>query len=162
MSNKYYIANDGSIHSSPRTESKSMVNVKEISRKMLNGPGEYSQDKMFSFWIIAFVVSVFVALGINKCLIPMFMNFEDELFIEIAPYVVIIGAIAGSGLYGFFYARKVGYSLWSYCLIPIVALLGILGAVIAIAVIWFVAMICVGILIIGSLVVIFVAMLGGG
>lgn len=159
MATNLYVAEDGTIHRSPVTA----VNNGANRNNTFNRSGSsvrtqhmeescVSEERAVWFWIVSIVLSVLVGLAVNACLGASFTDTSGDFASVITPYVVMIGSLAGTILYGIFCAKKVDYNMWAYILGALSALGGIAAAFIAAIVICIV--VAIGLVILGIALVI--------
>ena len=149
MTTNLYVAEDGTIHRNPVTVVNNTANSENVYNHLSNNERlRYREELQVSmrravwFWIVSIIVSVLIGLGVCAGLGVSFAESGEDFTSLIAPYVVMGGALAGTILYGIFYAKKVYYNLWAYVLAALSAFGGIVTASIAVAIICVVAIIC--------------------
>lgn len=166
MAREFYVADDGSIHSHPMNvanSSRSLTNpsdtaIRTHTRAEHRSTSQVSNTRIVWFWIISMIFSVLVALGVVYGVKQYFgtevFGGESELLETIWPYIVFIGALAGSILYGIFCAKKLNYNLWSYIISVLSSVGGIIAAGIAVAIIYVVICLILCVLAIGLVIAI--------
>jgi len=154
MANNFYFSNDGTIHKNPST----VVNNSGNPRKGVDNNYEEnirtgnqslyltSDDRNLWFWIFSIITSFLIGLGSYQTFGVQIFGNDGGFYSTIGPYIMVIGAIAGSFLYGKNYAVKLDYNLWTYFLSFLFSLLGIVASVIAVFVISLIVMIILTIL----------------
>lgn len=167
MAANLYVAEDGTIHRNPVTVASNTTNRDNVfSRPANNVRTQYravqqvSEERVVWFWIVSVIVSILIGLGVNACLRISFAETEGDFAFVIAPYIVMIGSVAGSILYGIFCADRVDYNLWAYFLAALSAVGGIIATAIVVAIICVVVIICFCALIFSIIIVIICAILG--
>lgn len=172
MARDFYIAEDGSIHSHPvtvanppgsrtNTYTPAPVATYAHTRTDYKPVPQTGTGRIVWFWIIAIVVPLLIAVGVTQGFGTEIYGDGSEFFATIGPYVVFVGALAGSTLYGVFCAESVDYNLWAYILSALSSVGGIVVAGIAVTIISFVVMILFYILIIGLVIAIICGIVGG-
>ena len=164
-----YVAEDGTIHRNPVTGTNNVTNHDSAysSRPADNIRADYrsteqaSPERVSWFWLVSMIISVLIGIGVNECFGINVTESKGDFLTAIAPYVVIIGSLAGSILYGIYCAKKVDYNLWAYVLSAVSSIGGIIGTVLAVGIIYAVVMICLYILAIAFIIGIICAVLGG-
>ena len=172
MAREFYVAEDGSIHSHPvtvadnpgnRTNAYTPAPVATYAhvRTEYRPTPQVGTGRIVWFWIISIIVSILIAFGVMQDFGPEVYGDDGEFFATIGPFVVFIGALVGSILYGIFCAKFVDYNLWAYILSALSSIGGIIATGIAVAVISFIVMILYYVLIIGFVIAIFCGIAGG-
>ena len=164
-----YVAEDGTIHRNPVTGANNVTNhdsaysnrPADNIREDYRSAEQPSPERIAWFWLVSIIVSVLIGIGVNECFGMNITESEGDFLTAIAPYVVIIGSLTGSILYGIYCAKKVDYNLWAYVLSAISSIGGIIGTVLAVGIIYAVVMICLYILAIAFIIGIICAVLGG-
>ena len=148
MASNFYVAEDGTIHRTAQSERTcSRVNNNAVLRTLdsirdtIPPVHQVSEERVTCFWIISVIISLLIGAVVNKCLGLSFSGGEDDFLYTIAPYVVMIGALAGSIFYGIRYAKDVDYNLTAYFLSGLTALGGIIAAAVAVGIICLIVMI---------------------
>lgn len=121
MSSEFFIASDGTIHSKPSSHSQQNQYHTGESRKIL-------------YWILSMIVAVGIGvlvLGLLKePVVNGFVssrNKYDRFYGAVLPYLIVIGSVVGSLLYGIFFASGNDYNLLAWLLSSLSAALGILA-----------------------------------
>lgn len=172
MASEFYVAEDGSIHRNPvtvannnrnntNTNAHTPVIVHDQPRTEYRSAHRVSEGRIICFWIFSITVSVLIAIGVTQGFGTEIYGNDDEFIATIGPFLVFAGALAGSILYGIFFAESVDYNLWAYVLSAFSAIGGIIAVGIAVAIICFVVMILFYILIIGFVIAIVFGIAGG-
>lgn len=172
MAREFYVAEDGSIHSHPVTVANTPGNRTNTYNPApvatyANARTEYraiprvSSERVAWFWIVSIVVSLLIAVGVTQGFGTEIYGGDGGFFATIGPFVVFIGALAGSILYGIFCAKSVDYNLWAYILSALSSVGGIIATGIAVAIICFIVMILFYILVIGFVIAIICGIVGG-
>ena len=113
------------------------------------------------FWIVSIIISLLIAVGVTQGFGAEVYGSDGGFAATIGPFVVFIGALAGSILYGIFCAKSVDYNLWAYILSALSSVGGIIATGIAVAIVCFVVMILFYILIIGFVIAVICGIAGG-
>lgn len=172
MASEFYVAEDGSIHRHPVTVKNntgdhtntyvpSHVATHAQARTEYRPIHQVSEGRIVWFWIVSIIVSILIAVGVTQCFGAEVYGDDGGFFATIGPFVVFIGALAGSILYGIISAKSVDYNLWAYILSALSSVGGIIATGIAVAIISFVVMILFYILIIGFVIAIICGIAGG-
>lgn len=171
MASEFYVAEDGSIHRHPVTVVNNTGNrtntyapthaVNGQARTAYRPIHQVSEGRIVWFWIISIIVSILIAAGVTQGFGTDIYGDDGGFFATIGPFVVFIGALAGSILYGIFCAKSVDYNLWAYILSALSSVGGIIAAGIAVAIISFIVMVLFYILIIGFVIAIICGIAGG-
>ncbi len=168
MAANLYVAEDGTIHRNPVTVVNNNTNRNNVVNHPMNNVrtqyreiSQVDEGRAFWFWIVSVIGSILIGLGVNACIGVSFSETGGDFVSVIAPYVVMIGSLAGTILYGIFCAKKVEYNLWAYVLAALSALGGIVATSIAVAIICVVAIICFYVLVIGLIIGIICGIAGG-
>lgn len=171
MESKFYVAEDGSIHSHPvtvvnntgnYTNTHDPISVANMQTRTEHKPNhQVGENRVVAFWLVSIVISIWIAVGVMEGFGAELYGSDGGFAATIGPVVVTIGALAGSILYGIFFAKSVDYNLWAYILSALSSVGGIIVAGIAAAIICFVVMILFYILIIGMVIAIICGILGG-
>ena len=172
MAREFYVAEDGSIHSHPvtvannpgnRTNTYTPAPVATYAhvRTEYRPTPQVGTGRIVWFWIISIIVSILIAVGVTQGFGPEVYGDDGGFFATIGPFVVFIGALAGSILYGVFCAESVDYNLWAYILSALSSVGGIIATGIAVAIISFVVMVLFYILIIAVIIGVICGIAGG-
>ena len=172
MASEFYVAEDGSIHRNPvtvannsgdrtKTNAQTPVIVHGQERTEHRPAHQVSEGRIVCFWIVSIIVAILIAVGVTQGFGPEIYGCDDDFVATIGPFVVFAGALAGSILYGIFFAESVDYNLWAYILSAGSSAAGIIVVGIAGAIICFVVMIMFYILIIGFVIAIVCGIAGG-
>ena len=122
---------------------------------------QVSEGQKVWFWIVSIIMSLLIAVGVTQGFGAEVYGSDGGFAATIGPFVVFIGALAGSILYGIFCAKSVDYNLWAYILSALSSVGGIIATGIAVAIVCFVVMILFYILIIGFVIAVICGIAGG-
>ncbi len=172
MAREYFIAEDGTIHNEPALlANDDMSNAYSRSSAISTGHSqtrsEYmsrdhiSHGRIACFWMISCFITALIAFITTRTVGPTVYGNDQGFFATIGPYIVFIGAFAGSILYGIFCAKSGEYNLWAYILSALSSIGGIIAAGIAVAVISLVAVVLFYVFIIALVIAIICAIVGG-
>lgn len=172
MASEFYVAEDGSIHRQPvtvvnntgnrtNTDAPASIDTHVQARTEYRAVHQVSEGRIVWFWIVSIIVSILIAVGVTQGFGPEVYGDDGGFFATIGPFVVFIGALAGSILYGIFCAKSVDYNLWAYILSALSSVGGVIATGIAVAIISFAVMILFYILIIGFVIAIIFGIAGG-
>lgn len=172
MASEFYVAEDGSIHRHPvtvvnntgnhtNTYAPAHVATHAQARTEYRPIHQVSEGRIVWFWIVSIIVSILIAVGVTQGFGAEVYGDDGGFFATIGPFVVFIGALAGSILYGIFSAKSVDYNLWAYILSALSSVGGIIATGIAVVIISVVVMILFYILIIGFVIAIICGIAGG-
>ena len=166
MACEFYVAEDGSIHRQPmtvvnntgnRTNTHAPTPVSNVQTRAEHRPiHQISESRIVWFWIISIIISILIAVGVIQEFGTEIYGSDGGFVATIGPYVIFIGALVGSILYGIFCAKSVAYNLWAY----ILSALSSVGGIIAIGIVCFVVMILFYILIIGLVIAVICGIVG--
>ena len=167
MSSEFYVAEDGSIHRHPvtvvnntgnrtNTDAPDSIDTYAQARTEYRAVHQVSEGRIVWFWIVSIIVSILIAVGVTQGFGPEVYGDDGEFFATIGPFVVFIGALAGSILYGIFCAKSVDYNLSALSSVG-----GIIATGIAVVIISVVVMILFYIPIIGFVIAIICGIAGG-
>ncbi len=138
MASEWYVAEDGSIHRHPVTV---VNNTRNRSTANARGGNAYRSIHQVSvgrkvwFWIVSIIISLLIAVGITQGFGAELYGSDGGVVATIGPYVVFVGALAGTILFGIFCADKMDYNLWAHILGALSPIGGIIAVAIAIFVI---------------------------
>jgi len=171
MASEFYVAEDGTIHRHPvtvvsntRNRTNTYAPVPTVNGQMRS---EYrpihqvSEGRKVWFWIVSIIISLLIAVGVTQGFGAEVYGSDGDFIATIGPFVVFIGALAGSILYGIICAKSVDYNLWAYILSALSSVGGIIATGIAVAIVCFVVMILFYILIIGFVIAVICGIAGG-
>ena len=171
MASEFYVAEDGSIHRHPVTGVNNTGNrtdtyapasaVSAQTRTAYESNHQVGENRVVAFWLVSIVISIWIAVGVMEGFGAELYGSDGGFAATIGPVVVTIGALAGSILYGIFFAKSVAYNLWAYILSSLSSVGGIIAAGIAVAFVCFVVMILFYILIIGFVIAVICGIAGG-
>ena len=134
MASELYFADDGTIHRRDGHKFTVGENHDGIHKgsERVDGSvhGVCYNIRQCCFWIISIVIALIVSVALKGAALEMFSEGEGNLFEVIAPYTCMICSLAGSVLYGIFYAKKQGYSFGCYFLSVLSNLGGGIGGII--------------------------------
>ena len=138
MASEFYVAEDGSIHRQPVTvvnNTRNRTNTYAPARTEYRLRHQVSRGRIVCFWIISIIMALLIAVGVTRGLGTEIYGSDGGFTATIGPYVVFIGALAGSIFYGVFCAGVVDYNLWAYILSALSSVGGIIAAGVAVAIV---------------------------
>lgn len=171
MESEFYVAEDGSIHrhsvtvvnkkGNPTNSYAPVSAVNAQSRTVFRPIHQVSEVRKVWFWIVSIVISLLIAVGVIQGFGTEVYGSDGGFAATIGPFVVFIGALAGSIFYGIFCAKFVDYNLCAFILSALSSVGGIIAAGIAVAIVCFVAMILFYTLITGLVIAVICIIIGG-
>ena len=166
MATNWYIADDGSIHNKPATEKNTTSRVRAANTTAVNTSHRpvyrVSTGRKVCFWIVSIIMALLIGWLVNRFFGFYLFGDCDNFLATVGPYLIIVGAVGGSVLYGVFFARKVEYNLWAFVLSALCAVGGIITLVVGGFIVAFILSIAVYIFAIAIILGCICAAAGGG
>lgn len=185
MASTLYVADDGTIHSRPVTTGTGVgrtptggtrVSSPAPAATMRTNTATYtptrhyvSEGRKVGFWIATMIISLLIGLGAYQLLGAEIFGVAEEgadawtsFFAAVGPFIMVIGAVGGSILYGIFFAEDADYNLGTYFLSALAAVGGMIALGIAVAIIAVIVVIVLYLLAIAFVIGIICAILSGG
>lgn len=111
-----------------------MKNVPRIEDETV--PQVISASRIRWFWIISMGISLAIGLGLRFAYGAAVSGNTRSFLAAVVPYAAVIGAPAGSFLFGIIYAADSYYNLWAYFLSAFSAVGGVLAIIIALVILY--------------------------
>lgn len=184
MASTLYVAADGTIHSRPvttgtsvgrtptggtRVSSPAATVVRPTTTTYTPTRHYVSEGRKVGFWISTMLISLLIGLGAYQLLGAEIFGVAEEgadawtsFFAAVGPFIMVIGAVGGSILYGIFFAEDADYNLGTYFLSALAAVGGMIALGIAVAIIAVIVVIVFYLLAIAFVIGIICAILSGG
>lgn len=132
MSNNYYIAEDGTIHSQP-VAAENHTRTRTRQRRIATG-------WIVLFWVVTLGISLLIATYINQEFGVDIYGDGNDFWGSVGPWIIYIGALGGSMAYNLLFADSVNYNLIAYLLSALSSvggmIAGFIAAVIAYVMFW--------------------------
>lgn len=171
MASEFYVAEDGSIHRHPVTLANNTGNhtntydptsIANAQTRIEYEPiHQVSEERVAAFWIVSIIMSVLIAVGVIQGFGAELYGSDGGFAAMIGPFVVVVGALVGSILYGIYCAKSNDYNLWAYILSALSSVGGIIVTGITTVIVCFIVMILFYILLIGLVIAIICGIAGG-